>query len=118
MDATGSIIWQNTIGGNYFDYLTCMVQTADGGYIIGGNSPSLMSGDKTEGNIGYDDIWIIKLNAIGNIIWQNTIGGTSTDNVNDIIQDDDGNYFLAATSNSDNSGDKMENCRCGSGIRG
>ncbi len=111
LDATGSIIWQNTIGGNYFDYLTCMVQTADGGYIIGGNSPSLMSGDKTEGNIGYDDIWIIKLNAIGNIIWQNTIGGTSTDNVNDIIQDDDGNYFLAATSNSDNSGDKMENCR-------
>ena len=76
-DSSGNIQWQNTIGGSAREYLKTIEQTTDGGYIIGGVSLSGISGDKTEGNIGMEDYWIVKIDSIGNIQWQNTIGGTN-----------------------------------------
>ncbi|MBK9399662.1 MAG: hypothetical protein IPN36_02035 [Bacteroidetes bacterium] len=69
------IEWQNTIGGSNLDNLYCVEQTADGGYILGGSSGSSISGDKSENSLGGDDIWIVKTDGVGNILWQNTIGG-------------------------------------------
>ncbi len=40
LDGSGNIQWQNTIGGNHFDFLHSISQTADGGYICGGMSIS------------------------------------------------------------------------------
>jgi hypothetical protein len=40
---------------------------------LGGYSGSNVSGDKTENGIGGDDYWIVKIDSIGNIQWQNTI---------------------------------------------
>ena len=68
------IEWQNTIGGNYTDQLYSIQQTTDGGYILGGWSESYISGDKTENSFGGSDYWVVKLDSIGNIQWQNTIG--------------------------------------------
>lgn len=56
-----AIQWQNTIGGSATDYLRSLQQTTDGGYILGGNSDSDISGDKTEASLGGFDYWIIKL---------------------------------------------------------
>jgi hypothetical protein len=103
------IEWQNTIGGNEEDYLTSINRTNDGGFIVGGGSQSGISGDKSENCWGYNDYWIVKLNAAGNIQWQNTIGGTSVDNFSSIRQSSDGGYFLGGNSNSNISGDKTEN---------
>jgi hypothetical protein len=111
-DAAGNIQWQNTTGGNDYDNFCCIQQTADGGYIIGGSSSSSISGDKTENYIGltaYDDYWIIKTDATGNIQWQNVIGGDFTDVLSSIQQTADGGYILGGSSNSDISGDKTEN---------
>ncbi|KRP09018.1 MAG: hypothetical protein ABR95_11430 [Sphingobacteriales bacterium BACL12 MAG-120813-bin55] len=109
LDSVGSILWQSTIGGTDFDYLTSISQTADGGYIVGGYSNSGISGNKTEANIGDYDIWVLKLDNSGNIIWQNTIGGTSSDKLfAEIVQTIDGGYILGATSNSNTSADKSE----------
>jgi hypothetical protein len=35
LSATGTIEWQNTIGGSSYDYLQSIQQTVDGGYILG-----------------------------------------------------------------------------------
>lgn len=70
-----SIEWQNTIGGGGSDVLVSVQQTFDGGYIIGGSSSSNISVDKTENCMGSSDYWIVKLDALGDISWQNTIGG-------------------------------------------
>ncbi|MBK7853609.1 MAG: hypothetical protein IPJ79_00665 [Bacteroidetes bacterium] len=78
-DATGNIQWQNTIGGNGNDFLLSIQQTVDGGYILGGSSASNISGDKTENSNGWDDYWLVKTDATGNIQWQNTIGGNDWD---------------------------------------
>ncbi len=81
LNATGNIVWQNTIGGNNNDYVNTIEQTDDGGYIVGGNSSSPDSGDKSEDVMGESDYWVVKLDDVGNIQWQNTIGGNAIDNL-------------------------------------
>ncbi|MDQ3049879.1 MAG: hypothetical protein M3Q95_03225 [Bacteroidota bacterium] len=76
LDSAVNIQWQNTIGGSGQDELYSIAQTSDGGYICGGLSSSNISGDKTENSQGSADYWVVKLDALGNIQWQNTIGGS------------------------------------------
>ncbi|MBK8968453.1 MAG: hypothetical protein IPM36_17670 [Lewinellaceae bacterium] len=73
---------KTTIGGNGFDGLTSLKPTPDGGCILGGVSSSGISGKKTENNNGDNDCWVVKLDATGNIEWQNTIGGNDHDGLN------------------------------------
>ncbi|MBK7887442.1 MAG: T9SS type A sorting domain-containing protein [Bacteroidetes bacterium] len=108
VDSLGLIQWQNTIGGSSFDQLGDFQQTTDGGYILAGTSQSNISGDKTETSIGQNDYWIVKVDSIGNIQWQNTIGGGSSEYLNSIQQTTDGGYILAGTSQSNIGGDKTE----------
>jgi len=110
----GQVIdWQKTIGGDSIDILTSIQTTADGGIICAGSSYSNISGDKTENNIGFRDYWILKLDSLGNIQWQNTIGGNNEDELNSIDQTIDGGYICGGWSNSDISGDKSENSKGG-----
>ncbi len=68
LDGSGNILWQNTIGGNDYEILTSVVQTTDGGYLLGGSSDSDISGDKTEASQGLSDYWVVKLDGSGNIL--------------------------------------------------
>ena len=85
-----------------------IVQTVDGGFLLGCTSSTGISGDKTEAAIGLSDFWIIKLNASGVIMWQNTIGGTGNDNLTDIEPVPSGGFLLSGYSSSGISGDKTE----------
>ncbi len=109
-DGAGNVQWQNTIGGSKYDRLFSMQQTADGGYILGGTSESNISGNKTELNLGDTDYWIVKTDSMGNIQWENTIGGGNSDELNSIEQTSDGGYIIGGYTLSDISGDKTENC--------
>lgn len=106
LDASGSIQWQNTIGGTNNDFLNSVVQTSDGGYLLGGNSDSGISGDKTEANQGNQDYWVVKIDATGNIVWQSTIGSSGDDSMNDLVELADGTIILAGFSPTGISGDK------------
>jgi hypothetical protein len=108
-DAFGNIQWQNTIGGSGYDFFTTGEKTSDGGYLLGGYSESNISGDKTEINFGLYDYWIVKVDSVGNVQWQNTIGGTGTDFLYSVKQTSDGGYILGGQSDSPISGDKTEN---------
>lgn len=105
----GAIEWQKAYGGSSEDYLYSIVETDDGGFLLGGSSQSGATGVKTEALIGVSDYWIIKIDATGNIVWQNTIGGNSSDNLNEIAKTYDGGFILAGYSFSGISGDKSEN---------
>ncbi|HMT27931.1 MAG TPA: T9SS C-terminal target domain-containing protein, partial [Bacteroidia bacterium] len=109
-DSAGVIQWERTIGGSGPDFLKCLVQTSDGGYILGGYSDSGISGDKTENSHGSDDYWIIKTDSTGVIQWQKSIGGSYEDQLYSIAQTPDGGYILGGTSGSNLSGNKTENC--------
>jgi hypothetical protein len=108
--SNGEIEWQNTIGGNSIDYLRAVYQTPDGGYILGGHSNSGIYGDKTEASAGENDLWIIKLNSLGNITWQNSIGGSGNDYLLSIQMTSDGGFIIGGNSSSNVSGDKTESC--------
>jgi hypothetical protein len=108
LNSTGIIEWQNTIGGNQPDVPSIIKQTSDGGYIVGGYTYTSENGDVTESNLGGTDIWIAKLNSIGTIEWQNTIGGNNNDNLSSIAQTSDGGYIVGCSSVSGISGDKNE----------
>jgi hypothetical protein len=107
-DSLGNIQWQNTIGGTNDDYLYSMQQTSDGGYILAGSSRSNSNGDKTENTHGQDDYWIVKINSVGNIVWQNDIGASDNDLLFSIQQTTDGGFILGGFSNSDAAWDKTE----------
>ncbi|WP_423818381.1 hypothetical protein V5739_12165 [Salinimicrobium sp. TIG7-5_MAKvit] len=77
IDPMGEIIWQRTIGGNNGDFFSHLQPARDGGYLLGGDSFSPISGEKTVANNGGIDLWVIKIDAGGEIQWQQTYGGSS-----------------------------------------
>jgi hypothetical protein len=104
--ANGKVQWDQTVGGNGSDFLEDVIQTSDGGYLLGGTSYSGSSGDKTEPSRGQSDFWIVKLSASGQPQWDKTLGGSSYDGLSAILQTSDGGYLLGGGSTSPISGDK------------
>lgn len=113
LDRKGKIQWQQTYGGLYNDFLKSIVQTHDGGYIVGGYSNSPESGDKIERNYGIGDYWVLKLDKSGNLEWQKTLGGDKDDQLATLIQTKDGDFILGGNSNSGVSEAKSKSNRTG-----
>lgn len=107
-DANGIKKWDKTLGGSLGDYLTCLIQTSDKGFLLGGYSSSGISGDKTENSKGGDDIWLVKLDSTGKTIWNKTFGGSGSDRLSSLKEIAAGQYILGGTSNSPVSGDKTD----------
>ncbi|WP_165454367.1 T9SS type B sorting domain-containing protein [Hyunsoonleella pacifica] len=114
IDASGNEEWQKSIVGNYSDTGISVDKTSDNGFIILAESNSSISNDKTVENIGGTDFWIIKIDSLGNIVWQRNIGGATTDSPREIIATSDGNFLALGRSESNMSGDKTENSICNS----
>ena len=68
LNAKGDEEWQNTIGGEWQEEMNKVIQTKDGGYLIGGSSASNVSGNKDKDTFGGLDYWIIKLDDKGKIV--------------------------------------------------
>ncbi len=106
ISSSGSILWQKSLGGSDIDKATSVVATDDGGFLVLSHSKSI-DGDITT-NLGDYDIWLIKLDTSGNIIWQKNLGGSNAEYSYKIITTIDGNYVFSAYSKS-NDGDLSVN---------
>lgn len=106
INSAGVKLWEKSFGGSGGDYLFGLQQTADGGYILGGQSGSSPSGNKTNVNFGNFDFWIVKLDGDGNKQWEKVYGGSSEDYFSSIQQTSDGGYILGGGSRSPVSGNK------------
>jgi hypothetical protein len=112
LDINGSKIWDKTFGGSEEDYAHTISPTPDGGFLIGGDSFSGTSGNKTDKNRGdgtWSDYWIIKVNGIGQKVWDKTIGGEGPDYLSTIIPYSDGTFLLAGSSGFGVSFEKTDN---------
>jgi hypothetical protein len=99
LNSTGDVLWDKTIGGVRTDKDPVVIPTSDGGYLVGGTSNSDSSGNKTEYDINDSyDYWVVKLDADGNVLWNNTIGGIQLDVLVSLAQAADGNYILGGYS--------------------
>lgn len=105
-------IWDKRFGGNWTEELTTIIQSNDGGIILGGSSTSLISGDKTQDNWDLlnhtNDYWIVKTDSIGNKLWDYRYGGNKQDMLYSLKQTSDNGYILAGRSMSGISGDKTQ----------
>lgn len=73
LDHNGNIVWQNTIRALFAEYLRCMDVTLDNGMILGIQSNSGVGLEKTESLAGTSDMWLVKIDSLGGIEWQNTL---------------------------------------------
>jgi len=92
LDANGNLQWTKTIGGPKDDYGISLIQTSDGGYAIAGYTKSF--------GAGYDDVYVVKLDAHGNLQWTKTIGGKYYARGHSLIQTSDGGYAIAGSTYS------------------
>src|SRR5712671_6506557 len=82
------IEWQKCLGGTYWDQDNSVLQTSDGGFIVEGYTSS--SDGDVIGFRGYQDVWVVKLDFNGNILWKKCYGGTIDDGASCIQQTWDG----------------------------
>lgn len=113
IDQNGEKEWDKTIGGSSGESCYNTLESMEGGYFVTGFSSSNISGDKTEDSNGLADYWIIKLNDLGIVEWQNTMGGENDESIPYGCQLNDGGYVVVGKSDSNISGDKTENSRGG-----
>lgn len=93
-DNQDNIQWQKTYGGTKDDKAYKLIQTNDNGFVIAGYAKS-DDIDATSNN-GFDDVWIVKIDTNGSIIWQTNTGFSGTDQGFSVIQTSDGGYFLGS----------------------
>ncbi|MBI5635246.1 MAG: SBBP repeat-containing protein, partial [Nitrospirae bacterium] len=91
LNSDGSTAWQKSYGGTGYEEPSSIQQTADGGYIVAGNTASYGAGR---------DAWILKLNSDGTADWQKTYGGSGYEEPSSIQQTADGGYIVAGTTDS------------------
>jgi hypothetical protein len=105
IDQNGSLVWQKSFGGTWYEYCTGMARTQDGGYVITGATES-SDGDVVNkyANNGFsndaDDGWVIKIDANGSKVWTKTLGGTWGDYFNCITPAQGGGFLLLGSTRS------------------
>ncbi|MCB9194209.1 MAG: T9SS type A sorting domain-containing protein [Flavobacteriales bacterium] len=102
LDADGDLLWQKCLGGSGSETAFCIRQTVDEGYIVAGITTS--NDGEVSGNNGDQDIWVVKLDAIGDLQWQKCLGSPAVDVAFTIEETDQGGYIVAGRVGS-NGGD-------------
>lgn len=86
-DENGNELWNKSYGGEKMDSAYAVQQTADHGYIMTGATESFKSGE-------YFDVWLIKTDENGAMVWNKTFGGDNWDFGYSVKQTADGGYIL------------------------
>jgi len=88
-----NVEWDKKFGGNNSSAQAySILQTKDGGFAVAG---SLSKGAASS------DIWIIRLDTNGNLLWEKTFGGSHADNAYSMVQTTDGDFVVAGTTEND-----------------
>jgi hypothetical protein len=99
LDRTGALVWATSIGGQQTDTGYDIALDAEGNIIITGSFHDIVDFDPGPedfkmGSLGQEDIFIVKLNAIGNFTWARRIGGTGRDEPQSIVVNTNGGIIL------------------------
>ena len=104
----GDVEWAKGIGGTAYDQITSVVETTDGGYIVGGyflsSSIDLGNGKSltNKSSRNYADGMVIKYSQDGEVEWAKGIGGSSDDYITTVAECRDGGYIVGGYFNSSN----------------
>ena len=90
--ASAQTTWSLFFGGELEDQFASAQQTADGGYIAVGSAASYGEGDH--------DLWLVRIDSSGNVIWNFTFGDRDEDFGNSVQQTADGGFIVLGTTRS------------------
>ena len=98
-DAAGNLLWNKSYGGGDFDRAYAVAALSDGGFVLAGETKStdLPGGKKS---LGGDDVWIVRTDDSGNLLWNQTYGGTGDEYANAVLALADGGFAVAGITNS------------------
>lgn len=91
LNTTGDLLWSANYGGTGQDEIKKIVAANDEGFIV--------AGYKTDPLTNTSNLWVFKINQTGDMIWEQTYGGTGFDTGTDLIATQDG-YLLLGHSDS------------------
>ena len=103
IDSLGGIIWERCYGGSNIDFQGSIISDFEGSYYFCGVVFS-NDGDVQSGNHGNYDTWVVKIDSLGDIIWEKCYGGGGYENAPYIMQLKNGNLLISCNSTS-NDGD-------------
>lgn len=99
LNATGDLLWEKSLGGSQIEIAYAATNTPDGNYIIAGDTRS-SDGDVTNFR-GSADVWLVKINDQGDLIWQRTLGGSNFESSRAITQIPGGYAITGASRSAD-----------------
>ncbi len=92
VDKNGELIWEQSFGGSEDDVLESIIAVEDGFVLLGHtNSPEILDSGQVE-----KDIWLVKINEMGEMLWQKTLGSSEEDEGKSLIALANGKMMLAA----------------------
>lgn len=93
-DAGGVPLWNKTYGGSGDDEALAIAELSDGGFALAGKTQStdLPGGQKS---LGQDDMWLVRTDANGNLLWNKAYGGSNYDSAQSVVWLPDGGFALA-----------------------
>ncbi|MEN9738221.1 MAG: hypothetical protein RLZZ318_254 [Bacteroidota bacterium] len=101
-DSNGNEIWANSIGGSGGESSTSISRDFNGDFVLTGyfSSASLSIGSVVLNNKGGKDIFVVKYDSLGTVLWAKSAGGSADDIGNCAIIDKKGNIVLSGNYNS------------------
>lgn len=100
LNKNGELLFEKNYGGSGIESAIDVVESNDGNIIIVGFTDSV-NGDVSKNN-GFMDVWVVKINNDGSLIWEKSFGGTGQENPLSITNTNQGYWIMAETSGSTN----------------
>ncbi|MEM2047926.1 MAG: hypothetical protein QXZ06_08590, partial [Candidatus Jordarchaeales archaeon] len=92
LDKDGDIVWQKACRGKGNNEANCLAIDGEGNIVVAGSTETF--------GAGKSDVWVLKLDENGNIVWQKAYGGKNNDEAHGVAVDEDRNIIVAGSTGS------------------
>ena len=101
LSTNGTILWSHCYGSTAHEKARSVAATVDGGIVILSEAAWSFGGDVSGHHGGNSDMWMIKVDANGTLLWQRCYGGLDDDTPSSVRRAEQDGFILCGSSNSD-----------------
>jgi len=92
LDSTGNIQWSRCYGGSKTERLNNVIPVSTGGYLVVGYTQSNDGDALSNTDTTFGNMWLVRIDDLGNILWEKTYGGSHLESIEDILEMADGSF--------------------------